>query len=373
MATTYLKLFDNHPQYEEFTETDKFILPNVSHCIEENHVHYNPIRNDMITYRANAKLPHASADSSLGFHAYSFAPATLVSHTFSNGVGKIIFDRDITSIANYAFRGCGGLNYIEIPKTVTRIGIYAFSTCDLYEINIPGGVTTIGQAAFVRNTHLTNLVCPNGLTSIGTHAFEDCTALKSIFIPSTVSYIGEACFQSCTALEEVTIPTSLTTISVQTFVYCSSLKNVIIPNTITTIKERAFEGCRSLTSVHIPNSVTSIENSAFRYCSGITEVTIPNTITWLSNYLFSGCKSLTEVTIPNSVTSMAYGVFENCESLEKITSLPRVAPGIQNSVFKNVKEGGTLYVPSDSTGYNTWMGTGNYYLGLYNWTTENIE
>ena len=39
----YIQLFNNHSNYTEFTETDKFVRPNVSHCIEENEVHYNPI------------------------------------------------------------------------------------------------------------------------------------------------------------------------------------------------------------------------------------------------------------------------------------------------------------------------------------------
>ena len=41
----YLKLFDNHEDYLNFKETSDFILPNVSHCIQENDVHYNPIIN----------------------------------------------------------------------------------------------------------------------------------------------------------------------------------------------------------------------------------------------------------------------------------------------------------------------------------------
>lgn len=41
----YIKLFDNHTQYETFIGgwgDTPFVRPNVSHCIEENHVHYNP-------------------------------------------------------------------------------------------------------------------------------------------------------------------------------------------------------------------------------------------------------------------------------------------------------------------------------------------
>ena len=38
----YIKLFDSHTDYSDFAE-DGLIRPNVSHCIEDQHVHYNPI------------------------------------------------------------------------------------------------------------------------------------------------------------------------------------------------------------------------------------------------------------------------------------------------------------------------------------------
>ena len=37
----YLKSFENHTGYETFTQSDEFIRPNVSHCVQENEVHYN--------------------------------------------------------------------------------------------------------------------------------------------------------------------------------------------------------------------------------------------------------------------------------------------------------------------------------------------
>ena len=38
------------------------------------------------------------------------------------------------------------------------------------------------------------------------------------------------------------------------------------------------------------------------------------------------------------------------------------------NTFRNVKTGGTLTVPTGSTGYDVWMGSGNYYLGKSSWT-----
>ena len=40
----------------------------------------------------------------------------------------------MTSIGNYAFYYCSGLTSIEIPNSVTSIGIYAFSGCDIPEV-----------------------------------------------------------------------------------------------------------------------------------------------------------------------------------------------------------------------------------------------
>lgn len=37
----YLKLFDNHAEYEGFVSGGTMVRPNVSHCVQENDIHYN--------------------------------------------------------------------------------------------------------------------------------------------------------------------------------------------------------------------------------------------------------------------------------------------------------------------------------------------
>ena len=41
----YLKQFTNHSQYESYIATD-FVKPNVSYCVAEGDVHYNPYVHD---------------------------------------------------------------------------------------------------------------------------------------------------------------------------------------------------------------------------------------------------------------------------------------------------------------------------------------
>ena len=86
------------------------------------------------------------------------------------------------------------------------------------------------------------------------------------------------------------------------------------------------------------------------------------------SYKFSDCRSLTSVTIPSSVTSIGQSAFRGCSSLTSVTVEATTAPTIQSSTFRGVKTNGTLTVPSGSSGYDVWMGTGSYYLGKYNWT-----
>ena len=152
------------------------------------------------------------------------------------------------------------------------------------------------------------------------------------------------------------------------FMGIATIKRAVIADTFTSIGNYAFGGCGSLTSIIIGNNVTSIGGYTFGGCSGLTSVNIPNSVTSIGDWAFRDCSGLTSVTIGNSVTSIGSYAFDGCMNLNSITSLATTAPTISNYTFNKVKTGGTLTVPSSSTGYDVWMGTGDYYLGKYNWT-----
>lgn len=40
----YIHLFETHENYEDFVESGEMLRPNVSHCVQENEVHYNPVK-----------------------------------------------------------------------------------------------------------------------------------------------------------------------------------------------------------------------------------------------------------------------------------------------------------------------------------------
>ena len=168
--------------------------------------------------------------------------------------------------------------------------------------------------------------------------------------------------------KSIVIPNGITKIGNYAFYNYNNLTSVTIPNGVTSIGQYAFYGCKGLTSITIPDSVTSIGTYAFKGCTSLTSVTIPNSVTSIGQNAFLDCTSLTSVTIGNSVTSIGQNTFYNCSGLTSITCNATTAPTITSTTFRNVKTNGTLSVPIGSSGYDTWMGTSNYYLGLYNWT-----
>ena len=150
--------------------------------------------------------------------------------SLSSAIKYVIFETDVTSIANSAFSYCNSLTSIEIPSSVTSIGDSAFYGC----------------------SSLTSIEIPSSVTSIGGFVFWNCSSLTSIEIPSSVTSIGEQAF----------VGSGLTSI---TFGENSKLAS---------IGSYAFYNCSSLTSIEIPSSVTSIGSYAFNGCSGLTTITI---------------------------------------------------------------------------------------------------
>ena len=172
-------------------------------------------------------------------------------NTLIAGCQNTIIPNSVTSIGNYAFRGCSGLTSIDIPNSVTTIGNQAFYCCyDLTSISISNSVISIGSSAFANTLWYNNQ--PDGLVYAGLVAYK---------------YKG-------------TMPAKT---------------NIIIAEGTLGIADYAFYGCSALTSIEIPNSVTSIGSYAFTGCTGLTSTTFPNAVTTIGGWAFSGCSGLTEI------------------------------------------------------------------------------
>lgn len=165
----------------------------------------------------------------------------------SNGAGiTVTIAKNVKRIPAYLCT-CGdgsALNLTSITfesgSACEYIGSNAFSYTKIKTLEIPNTVTEIGIGAFASCTLLTTANIPTGLTTVPQAMYSGCGALTSVVIPDGIKEIGPAAFQNCYTLTVVVIPEGVTTIGRSAFSSCSKMKEIVIPSTVTTIAEFAF-------------------------------------------------------------------------------------------------------------------------------------
>ena len=253
-------------------------------------------------------------------------------------IKKVIIERGVTSIGEYAFYYCRSLESIEIPDGMTSIGESAFNGCESLEnIKIPAGVTSIGANAFDWCQSLKSIEIPDGVTSIEDSTFSGCINLESIKIPAGVTSIGANAFDWCDSLKSIEIPAGVTSIGASAFYCCRSLESIEIPAGVTSIGEESFYWCRSLESIEIPVDVTRIGPWAFGYCYSLESIKIPSKVTSIEEYAFYYCRSLESIEIPVDVTRIGPWAFGYCYSLESI-KIPAGVTSIGEESFSDCSD-----------------------------------
>ncbi len=247
-----------------------------------------------------------------------------------------------------AFSKCSNLESIEIPSNITNFNNISLNDCINLKYNEYDNALYLGNEenpylvlikakdknitsciihestkiiydnAFSGCSNLETIEIPDGVTNIGNAAFYGCTSLKTVEIPDSVTYLGTGVFYNCSSLESIIIPDGVTHIYASLFYECLNLKNVVLPNSIISIGATAFYGCINLESINIPDSVESIGDLAFYGCKSIENIVLPSSLVSISYSAFYGCIGLKNVTISDSIISIEREVFNNCTNLENV-------------------------------------------------------
>lgn len=261
----------------------------------------------------------------------------------------------IESVSDMVFASCSALLRISLPLNVKSIGSGAFYGCtNLVEINIPLSVTEVGMMAlsftpWYRENTETFLIVGDGVL------------IKSNFNPNSadepgtldlsgleIKSIGNSCFANVAAAQYS---------SAYGYKYHSNIKKVIIPEGVISIGSGAFYGCANIESVTLPSTLETIGGSAFYGFTTdgtFSDLTVSfancKSLKTINDEAFFGCYGIEMLDIPSSVRYIGLNAFtETAAYYDFIDSSRDIGDG--ENKFKIVGDGVLLwvYVAKDQT------------------------
>lgn len=335
----YIKLFSQHSNYEEYISATT-LLPNVSHCVDNNEVHYNKIDFRLVPFTTFAledtvftlSIPGGVTTGDCRQIEYSIDEGkTWVTRTRTNTGATTITTPTIDAGSSVLWRGVGS----ALSKNRTESGSTKFSSTGRFIVN--GNMASI----FNKDDFATN-------PSIGDSAFpyffkgnDKLISSENLFISASTIGNGAciAMFSECTNMvigpKELPSPSLGNSAYTQMFMDCTNMeygpKHLPASVIRSASYRQMFMGCSSLkeTVSVLPFSLSQYVVSActcmYSDCISLTSgpelpcdnIGASNTNCYCG--MFSGCTNLVNVTkrLPSlEVGGHSYtAMFEDCTSL----------------------------------------------------------
>ena len=141
-------------------------------------------------------------------------------------VTKVVFLPYFMKVGEYKWK---------VGDYIWKVGDYiCYGASSLVNVDIPEGITTIGNSSFAGCVSLKDIKFPRSLRSIGESSFAHCYSLERVDLVNTdIRQLGQQAFAFCTNLNmrEMTVPDSLHNFGISVFGGCSKL-NISVPSDI---------------------------------------------------------------------------------------------------------------------------------------------
>ena len=341
----YLKLFDDHLGYEDFVSGGTMARPNVSHCVAENEVHYNPhtFADEYLTFVAkeNGTFTFTPQNSNVISYSTDDGETWTTTNNTDNKSEHLAITVNVSEGDKVMWKGdaeqLGFYNGDEVVDDV--VGSFFSSDCEfdaqgnimslLYGDDFKGKTTIENEYAF---THLFH--------DFGREKICNVVNAKNLSLPASTlaNYCYEYMFYGCrnlTTAPELPAKTLAEGCYNDMFLGCTSL--TVAPELpATTLANYCYNGmffgCTNLTTAPELPATTLTEwcyRSMFYDCTSLTTApsVLPATTLAEGCYegMFEGCTSLTttpELPATTVVIDCYYYMFKGCTSLTTAPELP---------------------------------------------------
>ena len=284
----------------------------------------------------------------------------------------------MTILADYTFYYCENLQTVNLPDSITEIGLYAFGYCPISaayyngtkvqwnKISRYGGNTaltskliylkeiktaslksyptqteyTLGQSlnfdgAVIEITlydGTKQTVSSDHLVCYNYHPYLEGTRYVELYYDSRLVGGFEITYTANTDLDwsydsgsgalTITgtgaIPKDSTGVSMPWYDLRTKVYSIVISEGITDIGEGAFDYMYYVRSVDLPSTLRTIGESAFYRCSKLEEIIIPENVREIGKGAFAYCLGLESVSVPVRLRSVPANAFFGCDNITKV-------------------------------------------------------
>ena len=236
--------------------------------------------------------------------------------------------KNLKTIGASAFRGCTGIDTVDLPSTVEYIGGNAYLYTKAYS-NFYEEVKDSKKPEFKTVNDIllwtyvpdgeTILDIPDGIKIIAGGA---CTGWNSAIVPTSSEGLTpewRSKYNISNVVTKIDIPASVERICDNAFYNVKSVKELIIPGNVETIGENAFYFCGGLERVTLEEGVKEISPGAFSTCTALSSISLPSTLEYIGSGAFASCSSLSSLVVPKETTEIDSSIFDSsCTSLQEV-------------------------------------------------------
>ena len=232
-------------------------------------------------------------------------------------------------------------SFAEIEQAVVSTGfINSIKNCDIYELEIRGTGKSIYGNPFVYGNHLSKLIISPNVIELDENVFKRCPIKNASFSMDVFEYIPKE------NLEIVEILRGNAILDYE-FSDCEKLKEVIIDSSVGSVADYAFSGCPIETAIIPATYIGKIPRDNLRFITLHSGTTI-------KDYAFSGCELLEKIELPNSIMTIGKSAFSGCRNLTNII-LPHSIISIDEYAFSGCEKLEEIILPPNITAISNRM------------------
>ena len=195
-----------------------------------------------------------------------------VNSAFGNWLEEIVIPDSVIAFHPPLCFASDAIRIVKLGRGVTEIPPKAFlGKRVLCDVTLAEGLTAIGDNAFYSCVSLKVLSFPRTLKRIGNFAFAK-AGLSSMRAGRALSHIGKWAFKEVESLDTVDVASDEgLTVEEEAFALCPRLTRVTLSGSVKKLASHAFANCTSLKDVSLPRKTEALGDGIFRNCAeGLT-------------------------------------------------------------------------------------------------------